>query len=50
MADEEKFMRVNPLKDFDRELGPDVNKTLEVPAVLGGDGYCWTLEQVCSES
>ena len=50
MRDEEKIMRVKTFMDFDRKLGPDVNKTLEVPAVLGGDGHCWTLEQVCSES
>ena len=32
MTDEEKIIRVNTLKDFDRELGRDGEETLEVPA------------------
>ena len=31
MTDEENIIRVNTLKDFDRELGRDGDETLEVP-------------------
>ena len=32
MRDEEKIIWVNTLRDFDRELGRDGDKTLQVPA------------------
>ena len=32
MTDEEKIIRVNTLRDFDRELGRGGEETLEVPA------------------
>ena len=32
MRDEEKIIRVNTIRDFDRELGRDGDETLEVPA------------------
>ena len=48
MRDEEKIIRIKTLKDFDRELARDGDKTLEVPACIA-EQYGFFSEEVGGE-
>ena len=49
MRDEEKIIEVNTLEDFDRELGRDGDKTLEVPACIAEQYHSRFVDQIIEQ-